>query len=340
MAEIATSLTATEGAGLVVGRAPASVHLGDGPEAEGYEDIRRGLSGLPLSLPPRYFYDDVGSRLFEEITRLPEYYLTRAEKSILMREAGSILAEVGPAEIVEIGCGSTEKVRLVLDADRADQRVRRYVAVDLDRWAIDRAVDEMGVAYPHIETLGAVGDFERHLDRLPPPAGIRLVVFLGSTIGNLDLDGRIGLLGRVRRLMGPADRFLLGVDLVKETAVLEAAYNDSAGVTAEFNRNILRVVNQAVGGDFRPDEYEHLAFYDARHARVEMHLVARTAQTAWLGAFDLAVDVAAGDTIWTESSYKFTRESVEAELDVAGLHLERWLTDTDGMFGLLLARSG
>jgi L-histidine N-alpha-methyltransferase len=302
------------------------------------DDARRGLTERPRSLPPRYFYDGVGSALFERITRLPEYYLTRAERQIIDTWAPEVIGSVRPREIVELGSGSATKLRALLAAaGRPAADVERYVPMDVDAGTVVAAARALTDRYPFLHVHGVVGDFERHLPHVPSPVGRRLVLFLGSTIGNLDPVPRRALLRAVRRLLGPSDRFLLGVDLKKDRAVLEAAYNDGAGITAAFNRNILRVVNRGLGADFRPDAFEHRARWDATASRIEMHLAPDTPQTVRLSALGLTIELVPGETIWTESSYKFTRESTRTDLAHAGLTLERWQTDRDGLFALALA---
>jgi len=314
----------------------ADVHVDDEAlRAELAADVRRGLGAREKWLPPKYFYDAAGSALFERITRLPEYYLTRAEQALLAAHAPAMLGELRPEEIVELGAGAPSKVRCLLAAQNGAGPVARYVPVDVDGAMLAAAghalLAEGGVGEVH----AVVGDFERHLDRVPPAAGRRLVAFLGSTLGNLDAPARHTLLLDVRRLLGPDDRFLLGVDLVKSPRVLHAAYDDAAGVTAEFNRNILRVINRRLDADFDADAFGHYARWDAEEARVEMHLVAATDHSVRVRDLDMTVDFETGETIWTESSYKFTRASVGAMLDAAGLTLARW--ETDGAFGLALA---
>jgi L-histidine Nalpha-methyltransferase len=303
------------------------------------EDIRRGLTARPRQLPPKYFYDEAGSVLFERITELPEYYLTRAEDAILRDGVGDLVRRLGPRDIVELGPGSCRKVRWLLDGLGSGRGVR-YVAMDVGREGLAQAVGALAEEYPQMDLHAVVADFERHLGCLPPPTGRRLVLFLGSTIGNFHPPARRALLAQVRRLLGSDGRFLLGVDLVKDRRVLEAAYDDAAGVTREFNRNILRVVNRAVDGDFDPEAWRHHSFYSVEASRIEMHLLAAKPQRVHLRALDLVLDFDAGDGIWTESSYKFTRESVAVILGEAGLALDEWHTDPEGRFGLAIARPG
>jgi L-histidine N-alpha-methyltransferase len=298
------------------------------------EDARRGLGARDKWLPPKYFYDTAGSALFERITRLPEYYLTRAEHALLETHAPAILGEARPEEIVELGAGPPTKAQRLLAAQNGHGPLGRYVLVDVDGAmlaATGRKLLAEGVGTVH----AVIGDFERHLDRVPPAAGRRLVAFLGSTIGNLDAPARHALLLDVRRLLGPDDHFLLGVDLVKSPRVLHAAYDDAEGVTAEFNRNILKVINRELNADFDVDAFGHYARWDAEECRIEMHLVAATDHTVQVRDLDMTVQFETGETIWTESSYKFTHASVAAMLEAAGLVLTRW--DTDGAFGLALA---
>jgi L-histidine N-alpha-methyltransferase len=298
-------------------------------------DARDGLCGQPKRLPPKYFYDAAGAALFERITQLPEYYLTRAERALLAAHGREIMADLTPQELVELGAGSVAKVRRLLGAAPVGASVLRYVPLDIDAGTIAAAGRELESDYPDLNVHGIVGDFQQHLGHVPGSFGRRLVVFFGSTIGNLDPEPRRQLLDGVRGLLSADDRFLLGLDLVKERRVLEAAYDDRAGVTAAFNRNILRVVNRGLGGDFVPEAFRHHARYDADASRIEMHLVPAQHQTAYLRDVDLTVEVAAGESIWTESSYKFTRETVEAMLIASGLGLDRWYSD--GQFSLALA---
>lgn len=299
------------------------------------EDVRRGLTGRPKTLAPKYFYDAAGSRLFEKITQLPEYYLTRVEDGLLARWAPDIVRALRPQDIVELGAGSGTKTRRLLDA--AGGWPLRYVPIDVDVTILEAAAAQLVDQYPFLRVHAMVGDFHRHLTKVPPSTGRRLVLFLGSTIGNLDAPARHDLLVGIRRLLDPGDHFLLGVDLVKDVRALEAAYNDAAGVTAEFNRNILRVVNRGLGADFEPEAFAHLAFYDQAAARIEMHLAPASRQVVRLERLDLTIEVATNERIWTESSYKFTRASTGDELQAAGLTVAHWHTDPEHRFALILA---
>jgi len=300
--------------------------------------VRRGLTARPRWLPPKYFYDAAGAELFDRITALPEYYLTRAEQAILAEVGAAIVRRLESREIVELGPGACHKVRPLLDAVDHGGAVR-YVPFDVESAALARALERLARDYPALDVRTVVGDFEHDLDRLPSPAGRRLVLFLGSTIGNFDPPACQRLLGALGRNLGPGGRLLLGVDLVKDRGVLEAAYNDAAGVTAAFNRNILNVVNRGLDGDFRPEAFRHHAFYNDAASRIEMHLVAVATQRVCLKRLGLTLDFEAGESIWTESSYKYTRASVAAMLSAASLAGEGWFTDRDGRFALVLARA-
>lgn len=299
------------------------------------EDVLRGLGGRPRSLPPKYFYDAAGSRLFDEITRLPEYYLTRAEDALLDTLAPRLMRALAPRDVVELGSGFSLKTRRLLQARGGGPL--RYTPVDVDETTVAVSAERLLAEDPALEVHAVVGDFERHLVHVPPPSGRRLVLFLGSTIGNLDAPARQGLLAQVRGLLRRGDRLLLGIDLVKDRAVLEAAYNDAAGVTAAFNRNILRVVNRGLGADFRPEAFRHHAWYNAAESRIEMHLISDRPQTVRVRSLDLTVRLEASESIWTESSYKFTRASARAMLRAAGLKLDAWHTDSGERFALAVA---
>ena len=314
----------------------ADVHVDDAALTVALaRDVRRGLGAREKWLPPKYFYDAAGLALFQRITRLPEYYLTRAEQRLLAAHAAAIVEDAAPEEIVELGAGSPAKVRMLLGALNGNAPLARYVPVDVDASMLGAAGDTLLSRGEVAEVHAVVGDFERHLPRVPPAAGRRLVAFLGSTIGNLHRSARHALLRQIHRLLGPSDRLLLGVDLVKSPCALHAAYDDAAGVTAEFNRNILRVINRRLGAEFDVDAFGHYARWDAEAARVEMHLVASSDRAVRVRDLDMTVSFEAGETIWTESAYKFTRASVEAMLRSAGMRLHRW--DSDDAFALALA---
>lgn len=294
-------------------------------------DARRGLTATPKWLPPKYFYDARGSELFEEITRLPEYYPTRAERALLEASVAEIAEAAGADALVELGSGSSAKTRLLLDA----MQPRAYVPVDVSPAALTGAIAELATAYPAMAIHGVVADFEEHLGQLPVP-GHRLVAFLGSTIGNLEPLERIGFLGGIHQALLPGEALLLGVDLVKEPERLVAAYDDSAGVTAAFNRNVLEVLNRELDGDLDVTAFEHVAVWDPHQEWVEMRLRATRSTRGTLGSLDLTVEWQDGEEMRTEISAKFRRERIAAELETAGFHLERWWTDGD--VALALAR--
>lgn len=300
-------------------------------------DARTGLAAPPRRLPPKYFYDARGSALFEEITRLPEYYQTRTERRILERVADALVREVEPRALVEFGSGSALKTRVLLDAMRAHGLLEAYGAVEVSESALVEAAQGLAERYPSLELEGVLADFERPV-ALPFRDRPRLILFLGSTIGNLERDEAVGFLSRVRAQMTPADGFLIGFDLVKDTARLEAAYNDARGVTARFNLNVLRVLNRELDGDFRLDDFEHVAVYDEEKARIEMYLVAKRPVSARLASIALDVRLEEGERIRTELSHKYTADSARALVSAAGLELVRWDTDPGPDFALGLAR--
>ncbi|HEY7252860.1 MAG TPA: L-histidine N(alpha)-methyltransferase [Methylomirabilota bacterium] len=302
------------------------------------DDVRRGLTARQKSLPAKYFYDRAGSLLFERITELPEYYPTRTESALLQEIVPGLIGEILPDDIVEIGAGSSEKTRRVLDAVTADGHPVRYVPLDVDRVTLEVSATRLLTRYPGLSVHAVVGDFERDLAHVPPARGRRLVMFLGSTIGNLDAGPRHRLLTGLRGLLpASGDRLLLGVDLVKDVKILEAAYDDAAGVTRDFNRNILNVINRGVDGDFQPETFRHRAFYNEAASRIEMHLVADSARAVKLGRLGLTIRFRPGEDIWTESSYKFTRGGVETMLARASLRLARWYVDPANYFALAVA---
>ncbi len=305
-------------------------------EAAAVRDVADGLSRPQKELPPRFFYDEHGSRLFEEITRLPEYYLTRTERTLLARWMPVWVGALKPRTLVELGAGSAEKTRIVLDAITAAVDSAVYVPVDVSAEFLDETAGRIGGDYPSIQVVPVAADFTDAFalpDGLPAPA---LHAFLGSTIGNFAPDDAVALLRRVGERMNSADRFLMGVDLRKAPAVIEAAYNDAAGVTAEFNRNMLRVVNAQAGADFDVDAWEHRASYNAADHWIEMHLVSLRDQVVRVpGAGTFAF--AAGETIRTEISAKHDRGSVDAMFAASGLRVDEWTTDDDALYALVLA---
>ena len=299
-------------------------------------DVAEGLTSTPKELPPKWFYDDVGSGLFDEITRLPEYYPTRRERWILEHHAGDIVRLSGADTLVELGSGTSEKTRLLLDAFVAGGRFRRFVPFDVSEATLRDAAAAMALEYPTVEIHAVVGDFEHHLGTLPA-GGRRLVAFLGGTIGNLDPKPRAQFLADLAAGLAPGDSLLLGTDLVKDVDRLVAAYDDDAGVTAAFNRNVLAVVNRELDADFVPERFAHVALFDTDQEWIEMRLRSEADQQVRVGALDLVVDFEAGEEMRTEISAKFRREGVESELAAAGLVLTRWWTDPAGDFALSLS---
>ncbi|HKF00172.1 MAG TPA: L-histidine N(alpha)-methyltransferase [Actinomycetes bacterium] len=299
-------------------------------------DVAAGLTATPRWLPPKWFYDARGSELFEQITRLPEYYLTRAETEILSAVADPLVELVRPEELVELGSGSSRKTRLLLEAMHRHDTGLRYAPLDISEDALAGAAAALWQSYPWLGFDGYAGDFTADLPHVPHH-GRRLIAFLGSTIGNYLPAERAALLASVAAALGPGDRFLLGADLVKDPAVLQAAYDDAAGVTAEFNRNVLRVLARELRSEVPVEAFEHVALYDERNAWIEMRLRAAEAVMLRFPTLELEVPFAAGEELRTEISCKFTRPVVEAELAAAGLRLERWDTDDRGRFALALA---
>ncbi|MFI0509002.1 L-histidine N-alpha-methyltransferase [Streptomyces canus] len=305
----------------------------DATEAALRADVLKGLTHTPKSLPPKWFYDAHGSELFEQITELPEYYPTRAEREILVARSGEIAAATGARTLVELGSGSSEKTRFLLDALTG---LHTYVPVDVSESALTQAGHALIAQRPELSVHALIADFTGGLS-LPGTPGPRLVAFLGGTIGNLLPVERAAFLSSVRSLLSPGDALLLGTDLVKDENVLVRAYDDAAGVTAAFNRNVLTVVNRELGADFDPGAFDHVALWDAENEWIEMRLRSRTDQTVKVPALDLAVDFAADEELHTEISAKFRKEGVRSELSAAGLELAHWWTDGEGRFALSLS---
>jgi L-histidine N-alpha-methyltransferase len=299
-------------------------------------DVLAGLTATPKTLPPRWFYDERGSELFDEITRLPEYYPTRTERALLAAHAGEIAAASGADTLVELGSGTSEKTRLLLGSLAAAGTLRRFVPVDVDPSVLRAAGAAIIAEHPDIAVDAVVADFTTHLDDLPRD-GRRLVAFLGSTIGNLEPGPRADFLTTLAGTLRPGDSFLLGTDLVKDAGRLVRAYDDSAGVTAAFNRNVLAVLDRELGADFDLDAFEHVALWDAEHEWIEMRLRSRRAQVVHLAALDLEVRFDAGEELRTEVSAKFRRAGIERELAAAGLQLTRWWSDETGDFAVSLS---
>ena len=299
------------------------------------DDVRAGLTADPKWLPPKWFYDARGSELFEEITRLPEYYPTRAEREILQARSGEIAAITKAHTLVELGSGSSEKTRLLLDGLRDRGTLTTFVPLDVSESALREAADAINADYPALDVHGVVGDFTAHLDKLPgdPP---RVVAFLGGTIGNLLPAERETFYTSIREVLEPGEWLLLGTDLVKDPATLVAAYDDSAGVTAEFNKNVLRVINRQLGADFDVDAFSHVAIWDRENEWIEMRLRADRAVRVLIPEVHLEIEFAEGEELHTEISAKFHRHGVEAELDKAGFTPAAWWTDSEARFALSL----
>lgn len=296
-------------------------------------DVREGLTHSPKTLPPKWFYDARGSTLFEEITALDEYYPTRAEREILQAHSAAVAAATRARTLVELGSGSSDKTRHLLDElDELDT----YLPVDVSESALTRAGESLLARHPDLHVHALVADFTEGLV-LPETPGPRLVAFLGGTIGNLLPQERARFLSAIRALLGPGDALLLGTDLVKDEKVLVRAYDDAAGVTAAFNKNVLSVVNRELAADFRPESFAHVALWDADREWIEMRLRSRTEQTVKIRTLGLAVDFAAGEDLRTEVSAKFRRDGIRAELAAAGLACTHWWTDRADRFALSLS---
>ncbi|GAA3076426.1 L-histidine N(alpha)-methyltransferase [Streptosporangium carneum] len=314
-------------------------HLGHDYLRQALEnDVRGGLASTPKHLPPKWFYDATGSDLFSQITRLPEYYPTRRELAILRAQAADIVRRSGADTLVELGSGTSEKTVLLLDALAAAGALRAYTPVDVDAVTLTDAARRLTARYPGLDVHAVCADFEQHLALLPRE-GRRMVAFLGGTIGNLDPAAREVFLKELRATLNPGDSFLLGADLVKDTGRLVAAYDDAAGVTAAFNRNVLHVINRQLDADFEPDAFEHVALYDMRNDWIEMRLRATRAMHVRLDDLDLSVSFAAGEEMRTEISAKFRREGLHRELVAAGFTPTFHYTDPTGDFSLVLAHA-
>ncbi len=299
-------------------------------------DALRGLTSRPKVLSPKWFYDQRGSALFEAITRLPEYYLTSREREILLQRNAEIAALTRAQTLIELGSGTSEKTRLLLRSLTRTGELRCFVPFDVDEATLQLSAETLSSSYPELRIAAVVGDFEQHLSFLPS-GGRRLIAFLGSTIGNLDHDGRGKFFSSLASLMLPGDALLLGTDLVKDVDRLLAAYNDSQGVTAEFNRNVLLVLNRELGADFAPANFEHVARFDTQHEWIEMILRSSGRQRVRLPALDTEVLFEDGEEMRTEISAKFRRDALERELGEANLQVIRWWTDAHGDYALSLS---
>jgi len=327
----------TETLASVSDRITIDVHLDPHGEEEALAELKSALEETPRRLPTRFFYDDRGSELFERITELPEYYQTRTEAALLHACADDLVAVSGAEELVELGSGAATKTRILLDAmDRAGQLLL-YVPMDVAESFVRRSAQELAAEYEELQVHGVVGDFLHHLEEIPE-GGRRLVIFLGGTIGNLTPAEARAFLADVRAHMSPGDCFLLGTDRIKDVDRLEAAYNDSQGVTAEFNLNILRVVNGLTDGSFEPGKFRHRAFYNPEPHRIEMRLVSTERQAVTLPRIELAFELASGEELLTEISTKFHRQHAEELLTDSGFEVLRWYTDEEDLFALTLAR--
>jgi len=298
-------------------------------------EVAAGLSAPQKELPPKYFYDHRGSELFEEITRLPEYYLTRAERALLEDWMPQLVPALGTRTLVELGAGSAEKSRIILEAMRAAGTADLYVPIDVSAAFLRETADRLRSQYPGLVVTPGVADISEELNVPRGLASPVLFAFLGSTIGNFHPSAAIGLLARVRAIMWASDRFLLGADLRKDIGLIEAAYNDTRGITAEFNRNMLRVLNHELGADFDVSAFTHHAFYQREAHRIEMHLVSSRAQTIDIPGIG-EVRFARGESIRTEISCKYDIPSLASLFSAAGLRLESWQTDPEHRFALVV----
>jgi L-histidine Nalpha-methyltransferase len=313
-------------------------YVGAGEERALADDVLDGLTRPFKELPPKHFYDAVGAELFDRICELPEYYPTRAERAILEQRSADVVAATGAAELVELGSGTAAKTRLLLAAMAEAGTLCRYVPLDVTEAMVLDCADTLVEEFPGLRVHGIVGDFERHLRHVPPPEGPRLVAFLGGTIGNFPPGSRRRFLRGLAKLLRPGvDHLLLGTDLVKDPAIIEAAYDDSAGVTADFNRNVLRVINRELDADFDVDSFEHVAFFDREREWVEMRLRAQRRMDVEVRKLGLKVAFAPREELRTEISAKFTDERLRGDLAAAGLDLREVLTDPDDLFALSLS---
>jgi L-histidine N-alpha-methyltransferase len=323
---------------LAAGTVEVHSYLGPGDERTLADDVLDGLTRPLKELPPKHLYDARGSELFDAICELPEYYQTRTERLILQTSAEDIVARTGAVELIELGSGSATKTRVLLDAMADAGSLRRYVPVDVSATTVHAVAELFVDEYEGLSVHGVVGDFERHLAHLPEPIGPRLVAFLGGTIGNFPPGSRRRFLRGLGRILGPGGHLLLGIDLVKDPHVIEAAYDDSAGVTAQFNLNVLHVLNRELGANFDVSAFEHVAFFDRQREWIEMRLRATEPQRVRVEALDLEIEFTAREELRTEISAKFTPDGLRADLAAAGLELVELYTDPDELFAVSLAR--
>ncbi len=296
------------------------------------EDVLSGLTSIPKSVPPKYFYDERGSLLFDAICDTPEYYPTRTEQGLLEQVVGEVVRVERPTDLIELGSGAARKTRTILDAMGAG----RYVPIDISEEILVSSANALLADYPWLRVHGVVTDYDRPLGRLLPGGARRMFAFLGSTLGNFDYPSSVAFLARIRSAMRPDDSFLLGIDLVKSHAVLHDAYNDAAGITAEFNLNVLHVMNRALGASFDVDAFEHVAYYRSDLEQIEMHLESRRSQVVEFRALNLRVAFAAGERLRTEISRKYTRDSAERIATAAGLRIRSWFAPKNQYFALVL----
>ncbi len=313
-------------------------YLGEAADSSLADDVLDGLTRPFKELPPKHFYDAVGADLFDQVCDEPEYYPTRTERAILLERAAEIVELTGAAELVELGSGTAAKTRILLQAMADAGTLERYVPFDVTEGMVRDVAADLTEEHPTLAVHGIVGDFERHLEHIPAPDGPRIVAFLGGTIGNFIPGSRRRFLRQLADLLRPQDHLLLGTDLVKDPAIIEAAYNDAAGISAAFNRNVLHVVNRELDADFEPDAFEHFAFYDREREWIEMRLRASRQMMVNVKALDLAIYFAPREEMRTEISTKFTPERLRQDLEASGLELAELLTDEDKMFSLTLAR--
>jgi L-histidine N-alpha-methyltransferase len=313
-------------------------HLDGANERSLAEDVLDGLTRPFKELPPKHLYDARGAELFDRICELPEYYPTRTERAILEEQAAFVAELTGAVELVELGSGTAAKTRVLLDALQAAGTLERYVPVDVTESMVRDSAHALTDEYPGLRVHGVIGDFERHLDRVPEALGPRIVAFLGGTIGNFPPGSRRRFLREIARLLSDGDYLLMGTDLVKDPRVLEAAYDDAQGVTAAFNRNVLSVINNELDADFAPDAYEHVALWNEEERWIEMRLRSKYDQTVRVAALDIDAEFGAGEDLLTEISAKFVAEELELELGAAGFVVDAMWGKTDGEFVLVLAR--
>ncbi len=326
-----------DGSEPVAGRVRIDVRVAERADRDELEELASALQSPLREIPSKYFYDELGSKLFERICEQPEYYPYLAERQLLADRSDEIVERTDLDVLVEIGSGASTKTRFLLDAMRRADRLHRYVPVDISSEILERVALELAAEYPELEVLGLVEDFVREPGGFPS-GGRRLIAFLGGTIGNFQGQDASRFLAEVAAEMGPDDFLLLGTDLIKDPAILEAAYNDAAGVTAEFNKNILRVVNERAQADFDPARFRHRAFFDSARHRIELRLVALEEQTVNLKRLPLELHLDRGEEIRTEVSTKFDRDLVRSLLQEAGLELEAWLPDSENRYALSLSR--